>query len=998
MTDITKTAYPQFEICYTEAELERVFQPTTEELAFIRSSWKKAPLRYSALLLLKTTHKLGRFSSLKNIPIEVRKFLAKALKCTPLKVSELTALEKSRSYSRVQLTIREFLDIELAQGKKFEAVLSKALAAAAKTKDNVIDIINAGIEELVKHRFLLPSFDTLHKKAVSALKASHEGYFSYITQQLSPYSKQELDELLMLPEGGKEKTGWSAIRSEPKKVNKKNMKLHVENIKWLQTWVKHFPSIDSIPKSKIQHFYAEAYSYDVSDLKGIPPTKRYALMVIFITQQLCRSNDDLAKMICKKLRAIERAAQKILDKLRRSSQADVDRLLAQYRDLLSQFIVSEEDTIEKNTFIDSLGYGLEEAIVECDTFIDRSENGCFELMIGPYKHARTLLLDSLSILDFESTSSNQTTVKAISFILQNRGYSKKTLPIFDKKGRKLISIGRLSKKWRSRIIAKHEPTEEPHEVNRMAFEIYTLIQVVEELKSADLSIKNSIDFSDFRKDFVSKDIFEKERDEYCRKLGLPENPQALVQLLKEKLANTATNLDENFINNKSLSFNEDGPKLQKFNPIMETTETSNIKEAIKNRLEQKSILDILGEVENWAELHKVFGPLSGNETRLKKPSERLITMLLCYGCNLGPKQTSQSVKELNLTKRKITWLNIHHANEAKIDKANAKILNMYRKLVLPTYWGNGNSVSVDGTRWDVFSDNPTAEYHIRYGRYGGIGYYHVSDQYAAIHSRFISCGVYEGHHVLDGLLNHKSEYSPDTVHGDTHSQSLVGFGLSHLLGIKLMPRIKDIKGLAFFKADKKSRYKHIGQLMKKTINWNLIEKHLDDMLHVAYSISTGALSSSTILRRMRSKKNRLFLAVRELGRAIRTTYLLEYIGNIELRQRVNAATNKSEAFNNFAKWLFYGRAGVISENARFQQNKMIKYNHLVANMVILYNAYSMTLVLKDLEKDGYEISPSMLARLSPYWTSHINRFGAFSVNIKLPKDKPDFSIELLLNA
>ena len=213
-----------------------------------------------------------------------------------------------------------------------------------------------------------------------------------------------------------------------------------------------------------------------------------------------------------------------------------------------------------------------------------------------------------------------------------------------------------------------------------------------------------------------------------------------------------------------------------------------------------------------------------------------------------------------------------------------------------------------------------------------------------------------------------------------------------------MPRIKDIKGLAFFKADKKSRYKHIGQLMKKTINWNLIEKHLDDMLHVAYSISTGALSSSTILRRMRSKKNRLFLAVRELGRAIRTTYLLEYIGNIELRQRVNAATNKSEAFNNFAKWLFYGRAGVISENARFQQNKMIKYNHLVANMVILYNAYSMTLVLKDLEKDGYEISPSMLARLSPYWTSHINRFGAFSVNIKLPKDKPDFSIELLLNA
>ena len=213
-----------------------------------------------------------------------------------------------------------------------------------------------------------------------------------------------------------------------------------------------------------------------------------------------------------------------------------------------------------------------------------------------------------------------------------------------------------------------------------------------------------------------------------------------------------------------------------------------------------------------------------------------------------------------------------------------------------------------------------------------------------------------------------------------------------------MPRIKDIKGLTFYKADSKSRYKHIDGMMNKSIKWSLIEKHLDDMLHIAYSISSGKLSSSTILRRMRSKKNRLFLAVQELGRAIRTIYLLEYIGNIELRQEVNAATNKSEAFNNFAKWLFYGRTGVISENGRYEQSKMIKYNHLVANMVILYNAYSMTLILKQLEKDGYKIKPSILERLSPYWTSHINRFGSFSLDIRIPEDKPDFTIGLVENA
>ena len=33
------------------------------------------------------------------------------------------------------------------------------------------------------------------------------------------------------------------------------------------------------------------------------------------------------------------------------------------------------------------------------------------------------------------------------------------------------------------------------------------------------------------------------------------------------------------------------------------------------------------------------------------------------------------------------------------------------------------------------------EYHVRYGGYGGIGYYLVSDTYIALFSRFIPCGV-----------------------------------------------------------------------------------------------------------------------------------------------------------------------------------------------------------------------------------------------------------------
>ncbi|MCY4046092.1 MAG: Tn3 family transposase [Cellvibrionales bacterium] len=210
-------------------------------------------------------------------------------------------------------------------------------------------------------------------------------------------------------------------------------------------------------------------------------------------------------------------------------------------------------------------------------------------------------------------------------------------------------MAEFQKNGKKESMLTYRANEKPQEINRIAFEIYTVLRVVDELKSADLCIEHSNDFNDFRKDFVSRDVFEKEREEYCRRLDLPEDPHKLVQLLKKKLSDAANKLDENYLNNTSLSITDDGPKLHKFSPIPETAETTILKEAIKNRMQQKSILDILGVVESWTELHKIFGPLSGHKTKLQKPSERLISTLLCYGCNLGPKQTSQSIKELGTT-------------------------------------------------------------------------------------------------------------------------------------------------------------------------------------------------------------------------------------------------------------------------------------------------------------------------------------------------------------
>lgn len=281
-----------------------------------------------------------------------------------------------------------------------------------------------------------------------------------------------------------------------------------------------------------------------------------------------------------------------------------------------------------------------------------------------------------------------------------------------------------------------------------------------------------------------------------------------------------------------------------------------------------------------------------------------------------------------------------------------------------------------------------SEYHIRYGGYGGIGYYLVADSYIALFSRFSTCGAWEGHYILDFIEENKSDVQPNTIHADTQGQSTAIFGLAYLLGIQLMPRIRNWKDLNLCRSNSDQRYIHIESLFSTDVDWNLIETMLPDMLRVALSIKAGTIMPSTILRRLStySRKNKLYFAFRELGRVVRTIFLLQYISNIELRHMIQTATNKSEAFNKFIQWVSFGGGGLLMENVRDEQRKFIKYNHLVANLLSFHTLVTMSKALKQLQQDGNHINKETLERLSPYRTGHINRFGNYEINLSRAPD------------
>lgn len=168
-------------------------------------------------------------------------------------------------------------------------------------------------------------------------------------------------------------------------------------------------------------------------------------------------------------------------------------------------------------------------------------------------------------------------------------------------------------------------------------------------------------------------------------------------------------------------------------------------------------------------------------------------------------------------------------------------------------------------------------------------------------------------------------------------------------------------------------------LYSGTIDWPLIEAHWEEYLQIVLAIQSGRVSPSWVLAKLNShsRRNRLYLAFQELGRVVRTVYLLNWIADDGLRAGVTDGANKVETFHEFSDYLNFGSRGVLRTNDPDEQEKMAVYHQLVANAVMLQNVVDQTRVLHELHQEGYPINKDDLAFMSPYVTRNLNRFGDY---------------------
>jgi len=235
----------------------------------------------------------------------------------------------------------------------------------------------------------------------------------------------------------------------------------------------------------------------------------------------------------------------------------------------------------------------------------------------------------------------------------------------------------------------------------------------------------------------------------------------------------------------------------------------------------------------------------------------------------------------------------------------------------------------------------------------------------------------------DIYLKNESDVQPDIIHGDTQSQSTIVFALAYFLGFRLMPRIRNWQDVTLFRPSSSTHYQHIDTLFGDSIKWNLIETHWQDMIQVVLPTHEGKISSSLLLRKLGnySRKNRLYQAFQELGRVIRTLFLLDYISDVELRETITAEANKVEAYNDLSDWCFFAADVLVASNDEAEMEKAVKYNAILTNSLILQNVADMTEIIAQLLDEGHAIKKEDMSFLSPYGRKHLKRFGNIVLNL-----------------
>ncbi len=860
--------------------------------------------------------------------------------------------------------------------RKFEESISQFYDwIKSKTGNGVMvyEHLHKSAEEfLVSHKIALPKPYNLKREINSFCRQTQDLLFSEIHQKLPQSLIRSIDDILAIPEN--DAISWfQRFKEYPGSSTITHLQDYISQYSKLKEL-----NIDPVYLSKIspelsKYFYRLGKYYDGWEIKRFKPEKRYTLMMVFLMESkkniidyIIQMHDQYITNICRECKNIH---EDRLKKYKRKNETalDIIECFIDYTLVLpdDQSVNLDriyEQTVSKSSLIiardDMRQYKIE------------SKYGYSNLLQNRYASMRRYFKDFVQ-LPFLGETGNQDLIEAIDLIKNLNTNKSKLLP--DDTPITFID----------RNIA-HALYNQDGSIKRNLWEIGIAIAIKDSFRSGDLFVENSNKHVSFWNLVYEESQWKNEAMKAYQQLGLKKDPKQFSAALTTKFNAITKQSESQFEQDDFADIQNEKLILHKKDKLDEPTDVKRLQLLINSYLPKIKIETLLIEVDKMTGFSKHFTPIHGQKRQFDNFYKSLISSIMAQAMNIGF-ATMQDCTP-GITAKMMRHTNDSCIREETIKSSNAELVNKHAQLSLSQVHGDGTLSSSDGQRFIINASSLLASFYPRYCGYYDkiIGIYtHMSDQYSVYNTNAISCSPRESLYVIDGFLNNNTILSIKEHTTDTAGYTEHIFALCFLLGIRFMPRIKDLKDQQLYRFDKNISHGIFDPLLTKTISLSLIEEQLDQMIRIVASMKNNLCPAHEIIRRLSkgSPSDQISKAFTHLGRLLKTEYILQYITDPQLRNRVYWQLNKGEHRHALARWIFFANQGKFQVGDYEEIMNKTSCLSLVSNAVLYWNTIKMSEIITQLRENGEHISDETLSHISLLPYKHVIPMGTYFTDV-----------------
>ena len=927
---------------------------------------------------LATVRLLGTFlSDPTAVPDVLVHYLAQQLAITP--TDHLTRYRASRMPWHHTVDIRQrYAYVDYTDPQRGWRFMRWLFARAWLGTERPSILFERAVTWLIRQKVVLPGMTVLARDVARVRDRASDRIWRLLAHDLTLAQRQQLDALLVVAPDA-HLTPFEQIRRLPTTPSSQGLLDALNQLIQLRD----LPVLPALPRqlplSRLHTLARLALTARAQTLARLADTRRAATLRAALHTLVALSHDTILDMLDAVVTALfsEAAKAGIQTRVRTLKDLDAAALtLAEVVTILRDPVVAD-GTIRTAVAAQYANDALDDAIAQVRALARPTADTTYEALVARYRRISRFRPRFLTTIQFDALPAGKTVLRAYQYLQQHEGRRGHTLTD--------APLQVVTAAWRSYVLIGTQRAD------RIGYTYCVLDRLVTALRRREVFVQPSLRYADPRRGMLHGAAWEAARPQVCRALDkLADGETALAQLatqLDTAYQTTAAALPTNAAVTITTVGGKPDLVLSPLERLDEPASLIHLRDQIAQLLPQVDLPELLLEVHQRTGFLQAFTHLSERSAEVEDLASSLCAILIADACNLGIAPLINA-RIPALRDDRLRWVQQHYLRSETLLRANAGLVAAHSQLTLTHHWGSGEVASADGVRFVVPLRTVHAAANPKYfGPERGVTYYNLTaDQYSGLHGIVVTGTLRDSLVLISLLLGQQTPLHPREIMTDTGAYADSMFGLLWLLGYQFSPRISDLGGTRLWRIDRTADYGGLNDLAAHRIQPQRIIDHWDDLLRIAGSLTMDMCHIESVMRTLQrgDRPTAVARALQELGRIIKTLFLLNYLNDDAYRRRILTQLNRGDARHKLARIVCYGQRGELRQRYREGQEDQLHALGLVVNAIVVWNTMYMERAIDHLRRSGQPVADTDVARLSPLSFAHLNVLGRYTFTLHEP--------------